>query len=298
MNKKLIYLIIFLIPIAVFSFFKKETIFNMKTDSKIMINLSNNKKIELEEYIVGVVAAEMPASFDIEALKAQAIASRTFAINKIYNNKNYIFKTNTNDQAYITILEMKEKWKSDFEKYYNKIFEAVFETKNKIIVYQNKPIKAYYFAMSNGQTENAITVFNETEPYLVSVNSDLETSLNNLVKLKTFSKEEFCTQLNLNNCVTINISKILRSNTNRVEEIIINEHKFLGTKFRKMLQLRSTDFEISIIEDKIHITTKGYGHGVGMSQYGANLLASQGLNYEEIIKHYYQNTKINSINSL
>ncbi len=290
-NKILIVLIIILIPFTLIKVKKEE-----KTDNIIYINLSIDsvvKKIELEEYVLGVVAAEMPALFHNEALKSQSIASRTYAYNKIYYDPEYIFKSNKNDQSYITKKEMKQKWENNFEEYYNRIKNCVNLTKNLIISYNDKPISAYYFSMTNGYTENSTTVFNETKPYLKSVDSLWDKDNKNYEVTTEIEKQEFCNKLNIS-CNVITIENIIRNDTNHIEKININKKSFTGIEIRKLLSLRSTDFEIAI-KDSIEITTKGYGHGVGMSQYGANYLANQNKGYEDILKYYYQDTFIKKI---
>ena len=265
------------------------------------INIKDNKtneisNLELEEYVIGVVAAEMPASFNIEALKAQAVAARTYAMYKIENNnKNYDVVTDVSDQSYITHEEMKIKWQKDYEKYFEKIKQAVLDTKNLVLKYNNKVIKSYYFSMSNGYTEDVSLVFGEKRNYLKSVESIYENNtLKNFEVEKEFTKEEICEKLEIS-CDRLEFKNIKRSKTLRVITLEVNEKEISGTTFRKKLGLRSTDFNINISDNLIKITTKGYGHGVGMSQYGANGMAKAGYNYEEILKYFYQNTEISSI---
>ena len=296
MNKKLIYTLVILIPITVISFFFKETNFimqkNKQSVDKYQVNIDTTDKlltVELEEYIIGVVAGEMPASFSEEALKAQAIASRTYLINHLQSN-NSISNT-TDDQVYLTKEEMKEKWKDDYDKYYNKIKEAVTATKGLIMYYNNEPIKAYYFSTSNGYTASSISVFNEQRDYLNSVESPFDQDNSNTIEI---SKQDFCNKLDIS-CNQISITNIIKDNSNRVSKITINNKEFKGTQVRKLLSLRSTDFTFNIKETTIEIITKGYGHGVGMSQYGANNMAKIGYTYEEILKYYYQDIKIDSI---
>ena len=246
-------------------------------------------KIELEKYIIGVVAAEMPASFEIEALKAQAIAARTYLINTMSTKK--MVDTTTSNQVYIDEIAMKEKWKNDYQKYYNKIKSSVTSTKGKIITYKEKPIKAFYHSRSNGYTESSLNVFNEKYDYLNIIESKWEEQNTETI---TISKQDFCEKLDIT-CNSISIDNIIKDQSNRVESIMINEKKYTGLEIRKLLSLRSTDFEININIDTISITTNGYGHGVGMSQYGANEMAKSGYNYEEILKYYYQNTEISNI---
>ena len=266
-------------------------------DSNIKIKINKNNEIQeltLEEYIVGVVAGEMPASFDIEALKAQAIASRTYAMYKIENFDNvYDVETTTDDQVYITVDEMKTKWEDEFEIYYDKIKTAVIETKNLVMKKDNKIFKSYYFSMSNGYTEDSIEVFGENTSNSVSSPWDNE-SLNKFEVSTTFTKEELKNKLNLTENIT-SIDIISRDKTNRVSKIKVNNKEYTGIEFRHALTLRSTDFSIKETNNEYIITTKGYGHGVGMSQYGANGMAKENYKYDEILKYYYQNIEISTI---
>ena len=264
-----------------------------------LLDTSNNtiSEINLEDYIVGVVAAEMPASFDMEALKAQAVAARTYAMyKKETRNLDYDLVIGVSDQAYQNNKQLLDKWGLYFFNYFLKVRDAVLTTKNEILTYEGEVINAFYFAMSNGYTENSELVFQEDLPYLNSVPSTWEDeSLNNYEVTSSISKEEFCTSLGIT-CEQIEIKDIERSNANRVLNITINNQVFEGTTVRQKLGLRSTDFEIEIVDNNVQITTKGYGHGVGMSQYGANGMAKDGYTYEEILKYYYQNTEIEKIN--
>ena len=296
-NRNLIIAVIFLSVIAILSSFdKKETVF---LNEEKTVTIKNNetkeeKNLELEEYIIGVVAGEMPASFEIEALKAQAIAARSYAMNKITtSNETYDLVTDVTNQVYITTDEMKNKWQSEYDYYYEKIKNAVLETQGLVMKYNNEIISAYYFAMSNGSTEDVSLVFGESKDYLQSVDSSWDENVKNFTVEINITKEEFCKKLDIS-CDDIIIKDIKRSETNRVNEITINNKKFKGTEVRSLLNLRSTDFDIEINES-IKITTKGYGHGVGMSQYGANEMAKNGSTYEEILKHYYNNIEISKI---
>ena len=268
---------------------------NEEKNIKIKNEENNIENLNLEEYLIGVIAAEMPASFEVEALKAQAVAARSYALYKIEHTKNqeYNILTTVTDQSYITNEEMKEKWQMDFEKYFTKIKNAVDETKGEVMVYNNEIIESFYFAMSNGKTEDSIAVFQETLPYITSVDSkwDNEELKNFLVSIE-ISKTEFCEKLSLNNCQSITINDINRSSSNRITKLKINNQKFSGTEIRHLLNLRSTDFEINVNGEKITITTKGYGHGVGMSQYGANGMAKEGYTYKEILNYYYKDIAI------
>ena len=266
------------------------TVINTKVKKiKIKINKNNEiNELNLEDYIVGVVAGEMPASFNIEALKAQAVASRTYAMYKTEISDTEL-KTTTDDQVYITVDEMKEKWGIDFNEYYNKIKKAVKDTKNLVMKQDDKLFKSFYFAMSNGYTEDSSQVFGETN--LESVVSPWDNEkLNKFIVSTTYTKDELKKLLNINEIQKIEI--ISRDKTNRVSKIKVNNKELTGIEFRKLLTLRSTDFTIEEDRDNYIITTKGYGHGVGMSQYGANGMANENYKYDEILKYYYKNIEI------
>ena len=264
---------------------------NSKYNTIYVSALVNNKKtdLSLEDYIVGVVSCEMPASFDIEALKAMSVAARTYALYKSERNKT--LKTTTDDQCYIDESAMKEKWKNNFDKYYNKINNAVNDTKGEYMTYKDKTIIAFYFSISNGKTENVENVFSQKLDYLVSVDSSWDKRNNSNEKDIKMKVSDFLKKLNINDNKINNI-KIDRSNTNRINNIKINNKNYKGTKFRSLLNLKSTDIEIKYDNDYVYIHTVGYGHGVGMSQYGANYMAQDGYKYDDILKHYYKGVKI------
>lgn len=251
--------------------------------------------MDLEEYIIGVVAAEMPATFDLEALKAQAVAARTFAIYKQNHTKqDYDVIIGTSDQAFNNLEEMQNKWKENYETNFNKIQNAVINTKGEILTYEGQVIESFYFAMSNGYTERCELVFQEALPYIESVESSWDNeSLNNYEVTKSFSKEEFCSLLNIS-CEQIEITDINRTSSGRIQTLKINQTEMRGVDIRRLLALRSTDFDITL-GDTISITTRGSGHGVGMSQYGANGMAKEGHDYQEILKYFYQNVEISKI---
>lgn len=296
---KINYIIILILTIIAFYLIRSlddntSYFFDDKNVQEIVLSNNNNEKeiIEFNEYLIGVLACEMPASFELEALKAQAIASRTYAYYLINHNKN--ITTDTRTQCMLNKSQMKENWQNDFDLYYNKLLTAVTQTNNVVLKYDNEIIPAYYFSMSNGYTEDSKYVFNETKDFLKQVDSHYEENNKNFIKEMTFSKENFCSLLQID-CSYININNINRSSSNRVIDLLINDKKFTGVEIRKKLNLRSTDFDIKIGDD-VKITTRGYGHGVGMSQYGANYIAKEGKSYEDILKHYYQGVIISSIN--
>ena len=292
MKNKLLFL---LVIVEVFSIILYKENINKYKHSINIYKGSNLEKEKIENYVIGVVAAEMPASFSFEALKAQAVAARTFIYNKLINNSVSIDALILDKgQAYISLGDMKSKWKDNFESNYQKISNAVLSTKGEIVTYDGKPINAYYFSMTNGKTEEAKNVFSE-KPYLVSVDSPWDMNVNNFNVTNNYSLKDIKDKLGVKQNDDLVINDITYNSTNHVDTITINNNVYKGTDIRKKLQLRSTDFKIEILNDVVTIKTKGYGHGVGMSQYGANYLGNNGLNYKEILSYYYVNTLVENI---
>ena len=323
MNRFLVLAVIILIPIAIMTTPEEESDTVLKengvenislelkasneevkveeeSEESYQVMLSDNKDksdpftMDLEDYVIGVVAGEMPASFHVEALKAQAVASRTFAMYKMGSLSDYVLSTTVSDQVYLTIDDMKNKWGSDFEYYYNRVKEAVESTKGEVLTYQGDLAVTYYFAISNGYTDDALTVFNENKSYLVSVESPWDKNYKSYTSTYTLDKNKFCTKLGIT-CDDIEITNVIRADNHYVRQITINGTTFTGLEVFNKLNLKSTDFTITQNGDSISIVTLGFGHGVGMSQYGAQGMASNGYTYEEILKHYYQDTEIGKL---
>lgn len=277
-----IYSLIFILLICYFKYInvstqeKKE---NQQQEELIEIKTDE----ELENYLIKVVACEMPALYEKEALKAQAIASRTYALyQRDINNVNLTVQ----DQCFLTEDKMHEKWGNDYQKYYDIIANAVRETENLVMKKDNELFKSFYFSTSNGFTEDSMSVFKEGNISSVSSPWDKE---NKNYEVKVYlDKEEIAK--NLGEFNTITITK--RNETNHVSEVLVDSTLLTGIEFRKKLNLRSTDFDINEVNGTYEITTRGYGHGVGMSQYGANMLAKENKNYESILKYYYGNIEI------
>ena len=256
------------------------------------------EKIPLEEYIVGVLAGEMPIDFDLEALKAQAVASRSYALKRIEYNKDkeYDVVDSIQNQVYLDTDYLKDAWGLSYVKNINKLRTAVNETIDEYLEYNNKVVDALFFSTSNGYTENSENVFNFECDYLKSVESPWDKDVSTAFKTKkTISLSDFYKKLNIPYNKNLNIDILKRSYTNRILSLKINNIEFKGTDIYNKLSLRSTDFEIELLGNDIRITTKGYGHGVGMSQYGALGMAKSGYKYDEILKHYYNNSKIKKL---
>lgn len=296
-NKILIIIIMCLIFIYItMCFSKKETFFLPNNEVQVRLKIDEEiVSMNLENYIIGVVAAEMPALYEKEALKAQAVAARTYALYKIEkNNQEYDLTASVNNQMFNDETTLKEKWAEKYTEYYLKIKDAVEETRNLVLKSNGEIICAYYFSTSNGKTENAVNVFGTTLDYAFSVDSKWDKKVKNYEVTTNYEKSTFCQLLNID-CQNINISNIKINDTNHVDNLQVNNKLFSGIEFRKLLNLRSTDFDIEV-EDKVYITTRGYGHSVGMSQNGANEMAKEGYSYEEILMHYYKNITIENLN--
>lgn len=328
-NRILLFIAVALLPMVVISFsYDSETNFNLDlnissdnrnvasilvaskdecadvaaVDAGYVIRVKRKSgvvEIPLEEYVVGVVAGEMPASFDTEALKAQAVASRTYALYKKSQRGSWSYDVtdDTRDQMYIDKASMEKKWGSSFDKYYNKILSAVEETKNEVITYDGKIIEAFYFAMSGGSTQDAVYAFNVSRDYLVGVESQYEnSSLSGFEVTREYEISKVKSALGVT-CSRLSVDYINYNDDGYVDNLSICSKKISGIDFSYKLALRSSNFKINI-GDKVKITTKGFGHGVGMSQYGANGYATNGYDYDDIIKHYYTGVEISNLKSV
>lgn len=265
----------------------------------IYINLNNKgviSSIELEEYIVGVVAAEMPASFSIEALKAQSVAARTYTVKKASTGKTLV--NSTSDQVYNTLDEMKAKWGSSFSTYYNKIKGAVSSTKGLVITYNGKYIDALYSSMTNGKTEQPEYVWAYSYPYLKCVSSSWDKNVKGFEVVKNLEYATVSKALGQTVTRDTVIEILSYTVSGRVDKIKIGDKTYTGVEIRTKLGLRSTDFTIVLNDNNISVTTRGFGHGVGLSQYGANEMAKQGYTYDKILHHYYTGITISKCEKL
>ena len=306
--KKIVVIIIsvIFIPFIITSFFYEYKVkniqsgFNSNKDETVVRVLTKNntvEKINLEDYLVGVVSGEVPVSFEKEAIKAQAVAARTYALKQIENHKNYEYdvKDDTSSQVYQTDEELRNKWGNNYDEYVKKIKECVNETEGEYVSYNNEVIYAFFFSTSNGKTEDNKNVFGKDLPYLKVVDSSFdESETKNFTTVKTVSLDDFYKQLDLEKSDELNITDIVKTESGRISSIMVNGKAFTGRDFQKRLSLRSNDFTIQKNEN-ITITTKGFGHGVGMSQYGANALAKRHKTYDEILKYYYQGTNLQKL---
>ncbi len=268
------------------------------------------EEVELDQYLCHVVSAEMPADYELEALKAQAVVARTYTIYKVNHKKHDnadICDDSTCCQAWVSKEDRLARWEeSKRESNWQKIEQCVKETKGKIITYQNEPINAFFHANSGGKTELPVNVWGGSDlPYLQVVETAGEEGYSQYASEIEFSNEELINKLKEKyEDIQIDFSngeeiKILEyTDGSRVKTIRFGNHEISGVEARTLFGLKSTNFEIIKEADKIKFTVKGYGHGVGMSQTGSDTMAKQGSNYEEIIHHFYANVEIKEINSL
>lgn len=297
MKKFTIYFIIcvllFLVPFTLKT--NKRTPSTETTESTTSCPLfikTNDTTIPIEDYLIGVLAGEMPASFDVEALKAQAIASRTYVLKQTDFGKKPILTT-TAHQVYNDQELREEKWKTTFAENEQKITEAVQQTANQILTYNDELITAMFHASSFQHTESAENYSGNPIPYLTATSSPEQ--LNQ--EQTTYTFEEINKKLNqkFSKAQLLN-AKLQKNDTNRIEQITIHNKMWSGRELRTLLNLRSTNFTWEPTATGITIKTYGYGHGVGMSQYGANAMAQDGLTAERILSHYYPSTTIKTIN--
>lgn len=246
---------------------------------------------ELEQYVMGVVSAEMPALFPKEALKAQAVAARTYQIRKMREagTEKVLYDVG---QAYCTPEERKKKWGSHAQEYENKVAEAVGETKGEIMVYEEEPILAVFHAQSSGKTEDSENVWVQKIPYLRSVDSSGDLSApNHEVQTEidadtVFQKLSRYGDLGVSsNDLQLSVKE--RTKAGYIQQIAAGNLLLTGKQVREALGLRSADFTVEKKGNTFLFVTEGYGHGAGMSQHGAAALAEQGKSYHDILSHYY-----------
>ena len=297
--------VIVLMIYAVDVFFKGEILNNYRFDlnENIYVRVKRNStgtidKVPFEEYIIGVVAGEMPASFDIEALKAQAVAARSYVLTKMKQNINnsYDVVDTISNQVYLDDNKLRSNWGNSYDANISKVKEAVISTRGEYLTYNGEVVNAFFFSTSVGKTENCIDIFGGNLPYLVSVDSSWDEDVSPVFAVeKTYTLNDFYAGLDLSYSDNLEIEILDTTSTGRIKKIKINDKEYTGSEVASKLSLRSAFFEIIKEGDLIRINTKGYGHGVGMSQYGALGMAKKGYNYEEILKHYYTNVEISNL---
>lgn len=299
-----------------FSEYKKPQEENAKLPDTVSVYVKEEDKVydmNMTQYLKEVVSAEMPAEFNSEALRAQAIAARTYLINRMraYQKSEippehkgaYICTDATHCKAWISEEKRRELWGKDkADEYWDKISDAVESTGKLILTYNSEPISAVFHSTSSGFTENAKDVWGGEAPYLVSVKSEGDAQSPKYNSEKELSIEEFKKTAE-ENIAGVNwenplIGDINRSDAGGIMTITVGGVVIKGTDFRFMYDLRSTNIEFEITDSIIKMKVSGYGHGVGMSQYGANYLAEHGKNFEDILKTYYTGVELCEYDSL
>jgi len=263
-------------------------------------NKSTNEidNVAVEDYVVGAICSEMPATFHLEALKAQAVSARTWAVYQQLWQKERSDETlngadfqadPSNWKGYVTMEQAQERFGDKFEQYWSVLTQAMEETKGQILCYEGEPIAAAYHAISAGTTEAAEYVWGSALPYLQAVDSEGDELSPGYEETVTFPKKDLAELLSTP-VEDLWLEILEWSPSGYVTKIHTGKEELSGSEFRMMLGLRSTSFTIAYKDDTIAITTHGYGHGAGLSQYGADYMARQGSDYKDILAHYYPNT--------
>ncbi|MBP3039912.1 stage II sporulation protein D [Bacillaceae bacterium Marseille-Q3522] len=279
---------------------------------EVAVYRTNRQELEtpqLEEYLIGVVASEMPADFEKEALKAQALTARTYIVKQLENpnsaqlpngaivddtEKYQVYKNRQELEA-----QFRKKWGADYQEKLSKVTEAVRETSGQILTFENKPIEATFFSTSNGYTESSEAIWPNAIPYLTAVESPWDLKSPKFSGQKVISVDEFEEKLSVKLDNSGTIGKITEKTAGkRIAKVDINGKTVTGKEIREKLKLKSTDFTWERKGNNIVINTKGFGHGVGMSQYGANGMAQEGKSYQDIVKYYYKGIEITTIDKV
>ncbi len=271
-------------------------------------NTGSANEIPVRDYLIGAVFAQMPANFNEEAIKAQVLIAHTYIIRQHSKQQSKPDKSLggadiSNDlhtyQPYYTAQQAKDLYKDKYDEYNTKISKCVDEVMNKVILYNNQPIVASFHSMSGGMTESAEVAWGVKVPYLVSCDSSVDKECEGYSETREISAEEMEARLTegfegikLDSDKSKWISITKRSDAQSVVTVTIGGKSFAGSKLKEILSIRSPYYDIKWDTDKFKIVTNGYGHGVGLSQYGANELAIKGSKYNDIITHYYKGVQI------
>ena len=255
-----------------------------------------------DEYIFGVVAAEMPALYEPEALKAQAVAAYTLACRRRADNKDKSYDLTTDytvDQSYISKADAEKRWGDKAEEYSKKIKDAVADVKNLIVTYEGEPITAVYHAISSGKTEDSRDIWGGSLSYLKPVASPGDKLSPDYISEVKVSAEELQKKLGdeckLSGEPAAYFGEPKRTDSGSVLTVPVCGTDINGAKIRSIFDLRSLNFSVKYADGSFTFTVRGYGHGVGMSQYGANYMAKQGSDFKEILTYYYTGCKVEKI---
>ncbi|MDO4515707.1 MAG: stage II sporulation protein D [Bacillota bacterium] len=301
----LLALVLFLIPLGIRHDQKTQTEGSSQPltlpDSGRTLNILVDGQVQtmdLNEYLWGVVAAEMPASFEEEALKAQAVAARTYSLHKAGNAVNHpeadLCTNYACCQAWISREKAQANWGENAAVYTDKITQAVAETNNEVVLYDGQLISAVFHSSSGAATQDAVAVWGNSVPYLQSVDSPEGEEVPNFHSQVTFTAQEFKdTYLAAQPEAVLEgepanwFGETTLTNGGSVGTIVIGGVSVTGAQARQIFGLRSAAFTVETTADSVTFQVTGFGHGVGMSQYGANAMAADGSTYTEILQHYY-----------
>lgn len=259
--------------------------------------------MDVERYVVGVVAAEMPALFHPEALKAQAVAARTYALRALHTGRRVphhpdaVVTASVLDQDWASPAMMRERWGSDeaFRVYWARIEEAVRATRGQILTYGGEPIEALYHASSGGRTESADAYFSTYRPYLISVPDPFGCPASCGAETVRMPWRDVAARLGLPGSPGKAVAVAERTPSGRARTVRIGEAELAARDVRERLGLPSTWFDVHVDGDDVVWTVRGSGHGVGMSQYGADGMARRGLGYDAILRHYYPGSRLETV---
>lgn len=268
-----------------------------RQDADVTVLMNGEQvKLDIQTYLTGVLLAEMPVDFSLEALKAQAVVSRTYALKRnAVGNKHpqgAVCTESSCCQAYRAIDDFLAK--GGTEEILQKVTQAVDSTQNQVLTYRGELIEATYFSCSGGRTEDALAVWGTDIPYLQSVESPGEESATHFVDTVEFTPSAFFSLLGTSRVGESSqwLGNVTYTDGGGVATMEICGNVFSGTEIRQRLGLRSTAFSMYATKDKIHVSTRGFGHRVGMSQYGAEAMAVSGSDYQKILYHYYPGTQL------
>ncbi|QNK60471.1 stage II sporulation protein D [Paenibacillus sp. PAMC21692] len=267
------------------------------------------EKVPIETYVMGVLAGEMPIDFELEALKAQAIAARTYIVRRLASGDNELASRGADvsdtveHQVYVSKKELGRRWEGEAEaENLAKLAQAVRETEGLVVTYEGEPIQAAFFSTSNGYTENSEEYWTMSLPYLRSVDSPWDKSISpRYEQEETFELSRFYKLMGMKGKKAKgkpSIKLVDKTEGNRIKSISVNGTAFTGREVRERLGLASSQFSWKIGKEGITFTTYGFGHGVGMSQWGANGMAKEGRTAVDILLHYYSGTKVEQASNL
>jgi stage II sporulation protein D len=301
MKKKKIGLIIIILAVLLIPIFFMRQSPPIYNQPEIKLYRSEYQKVitlPMEDYITGTVAAEMPASFNDEALKAQAVCARTYAFRKLLEHKPYPQQADLSDdinscQAFISQEEFYQRHGS--KALYQKVQQAVKATRGEIMLYQGEPIDALYHSTCGGKTESAADLWGQDVPYLRSVKCRYCSQSRHYASVQVFSVQEL--NRSLDTTGSRPIFKITdNTSSGRIKKVLINGKELSGEKLRQLLGLPSTWCGFKVNASRVEIHSRGYGHGLGLCQYGAGGMAEEGKDYHQILKHYYQGVEFSTLN--